>query len=674
MATSASADTLSFYGTPGTIDMPNAYVMNDGEVALTSAGFGQTLRNTFAFQITPRLTGTFRYSYIGGFNTNGSDRYDRSFDVSYQVLRETARRPAVAVGLRDFGGTGIYSGEYVAATKSLGDVTVTGGLGWGRFAGRNAIDAPLALLDERFETRPSASEGGIDTTGQLDFGAWFRGDASPFAGVSWAATDKLTVVAEYSPDLYVRETAAGSDTPRSSPLNFGVQYQFDSGVTLGAYALAGEDFGLSLSYIVDPGKGRVPGTAGPAPRPIYPRSAVANSDPVSALRAGLSAAGLGVENIDISANHARISIVNGTYLTTAQAIGRASRAMANSLPAGVEVLDITMLQFGMPIGTVTINRSDLEDLEFDPDNAWKGLTRARFADSGPASRSDELPDLYPGFGVTLSPYFTPSLFDPQRPLRYETGLRLNGFYSPAPGFVVQGEIRQPLYSTITGNRRGSNSVVERVRSDSLLYFQDTDLDLTNLTATAFQRPAENLFSRVTVGYLERAYGGVSAEVLWYPINSPLAVGAELNYALERDFDGGFGFQEYKTLTGHVSAYYDIGNGFLAQVDAGRYLAGDWGATIGLDREFDNGVRIGAFFTLTDMPFEDFGEGSFDKGIRVSVPVNWLGGPPTQRRIGRTIRPVVRDGGARVFSPNRLYGLTRSTRGTEATDNWGLFWR
>ena len=45
-----------------------------------------------------------------------------------------------------------------------------------------------------------------------------------------------------------------------------------------------------------------------------------------------------------------------------------------------------------------------------------------------------------------------------------------------------------------------------------------------------------------------------------------------------------------------------------KVDAGRYLAGDWGATFALDREFDNGWKVGAYFTLTDMPFDEFGEG------------------------------------------------------------------
>ena len=31
--------------------------------------------------------------------------------------------------------------------------------------------------------------------------------------------------------------------------------------------------------------------------------------------------------------------------------------------------------------------------------------------------------------------------------------------------------------------------------------------------------------------------------------------------------------------------------------------------------------MGAFYTITDVTFEEFGEGSFDKGIYISVPIS-----------------------------------------------------
>jgi hypothetical protein len=84
--------------------------------------------------------------------------------------------------------------------------------------------------------------------------------------------------------------------------------------------------------------------------------------------------------------------------------------------------------------------------------------------------------------------------------------------------------------------------------------------------------------------------------------------------------------------------------------------------------------VGAFATLTDVPFDEFGEGSFDKGIRFSVPVDWLTGSASQGGYGTTIRPVLRDGGARLDVRNRLYGVVRDSHTTELEDRWGKFWR
>ena len=170
------------------------------------------------------------------------------------------------------------------------------------------------------------------------------------------------------------------------------------------------------------------------------------------------------------------------------------------------------------------------------------------------------------------------------------------------------------------------------------------------------------------------YGGASAEVLWKKPENPYAIGAELNYVQKRDRDDIFGFDDYSVLTGHVSGYMDFGNGFHGQLDVGRYLAGDWGATVTLDREFNNGWRVGAYATLTDVPFEEFGEGSFDKGIRLSLPVDWFVGEPTKETRNFNINSLSRNGGARVNVGGRLYERVRSAQQNELETRWGRYWR
>lgn len=669
-----NAEQLSFYGTPGLIEMPAAQTLGDGTLAFTTAMAGATVRNTLTFQMTPRVFGTFRYSILDDFDGVGIDRYDRSFDLHVQLAHERDWRPALAVGLRDFGGTGIYSSEYLVATKSFGpNVSVTSGLGWGRLAERDPFQSPLALIAETFETRPDVGAGGIQQTGQLDTGAWFRGDVALFGGVEWQLNDHLTLLAEYSSDLYALETTQGIADVQS-PFNFGLNYTFDNGIGLGAYSMYGQDVGVVLSYAFDPQNRPIPGGLDNAPPAMIPHDSAAShswqqGDP-NPLQQALIAQGLRIEQVEITAESATLTIENTLWHSQAQALGRAARVLANATPPNVDDFRITLSENGLPITTARLSRRDVLDLEFDLNGAAQLLTRTRFEDAIGAPLVDRTGQVE----VSLQPYTSFSLFDPDQPLRGDVGLRLNARLRPASDLLISGEIRQPLWSNIDDATRQSNSTIRHVRSDTVRYAQESELELNNLTISKFFRPGPDLFGRVTLGYLEPMYGGLSSELLWFPLDSPLALGAELNYVMQRDFDILFDFQDYSTFTGHVSAYYDFDNGYHGRLDVGRYLAGDWGATLALDREFNNGFKVGGFFTLTDVSFDDFGEGSFDKGIRIEIPTSWLTGQPSRGSDTHVIRPVLRDGGARLDVNDRLYESVRAARVPALQDSWARFFR
>ncbi len=295
-----------------------------------------------------------------------------------------------------------------------------------------------------------------------------------------------------------------------------------------------------------------------------------------------------------------------------------------------------------------------------------------FQNAGPLSKDADFSDeLYPAFATSISPYAAPAYFDPDQPFRLDVGLDFSASYAPAPGWIVSGTIRQRLWGNVADGR-ASNSVLPRVRTDQVEYAQ-FDTTLENLYVARNWKPAPDLYARATFGLLESNFGGISGEVLWKPVNSRLALGVEGNYVKQRDFDQRFSFRDYSVFTGHASAYYEAPHGFLVQVDAGRYLAGDYGATFGIDKVFNNGWSVGGFFTLTDVSAEDFGEGSFDKGFRFRIPLGWMLGKPNRRGYGLTIRPTQRDGGQRVAVPGRLYGSIRAAHRSSLQNQRARFW-
>ena len=667
--------TLGFYGTPGLIDMPTAQSMPDGDMSLTVNHYGEVLRNTLTFQITPRLSGTFRYSWLNGFapSSGEEDLYDRSFDLRYRFLDEGTYMPAMAVGLQDFGGTGVFAGEYVVATKTITPkLTVTGGIGWGRLGSSGGFDNPLGVIADGFKTRPR-----FNATGEVALNTFFRGDAALFGGVEYRPTPRLGFKLEYSSDAYTQETARlGFD--RKSPFNLSATYRFANGADLTAAYLHGSAVGVMLNYTLNPRRPAVPTGTEPAGPAVVPRGqslALVGSDLDRTARAALAAEGQDLIALTVAGNRARLKLRNTRFNAEPEALGRAARAMTGLLSPDVETISIVSVsEGGMALSEVSFQRRDLEELEMALDGSWQSFARAKITDAPGRDGAGLLADAYPAFDFSPKAYLSPTYFDPDSPFRYDAGIELNAAFRPAPGWVLSGQIRQPLAGNRNDVTRTSESVLPHVRSDGGLYDKAADLEITYLTGEYFFRPGRNLYGRVTAGYLERMYGGVSTELLWKPVTGHLALGAELNYAVQRDFDVLFGFQDYDIVTGHASLYYDMGKGYRAQIDAGRYLAGDWGATVSLDREFENGFTVGAFFTLTDVSFDDFGEGSFDKGIRVTIPITWLSGDPGRGTFSQTIRPVLRDGGARLEVRNRLYDVTRGSHANELQEDWGRFWR
>ena len=169
--------THNLFGMTGLIDTPTADMQPDGQVSLTSSYFGGNLRTTLGVQFLPGVEGAFRYSAIDNFFTDGSTLYDRSFDIKIRLIEESENWPSISIGLQDFLGTGIYSGEYIVATKgfefgAFGDLRVTGGIGWGRFASGSNMPNPFCEASDRFCDR----SGSTGTGGTVNFGQFFRGE------------------------------------------------------------------------------------------------------------------------------------------------------------------------------------------------------------------------------------------------------------------------------------------------------------------------------------------------------------------------------------------------------------------------------------------------------------------------------------------------------------------
>ena len=87
-------------------------------------------------------------------------------------------------------------------------------------------------------------------------------------------------------------------------------------------------------------------------------------------------------------------------------------------------------------------------------------------------------------------------------MRAEAGVQLDVSYRPSPGLTFSGRFRYPVAGNIGGSDRVSDSRIEPVRTNAVRYARESDLEINRLTAEYMFRPGEDLFGRVSGGYLE----------------------------------------------------------------------------------------------------------------------------------------------------------------------------
>lgn len=643
----------SDYGTTGAIDTPTARMAPDGTLSINISHDNYWDAYSLTYQALPWLETTFRYAGLN--NTQHWDKYeikfdeywDRNYAIKIRLLEESTYLPALAVGIRDLVGSGLLGAEYVVASKQWQNLDLSLGFGWGRLADNSDISNPLGKLHHNFFDRPQSI--GIEDTGKFRPEIFFSGEnIGVFGSLSYRfANLPLTLAMEYNGDEYFWESLGGLPAP-SSPLSYGVTWHIDPNIDVRLSHQHLDILGVGLRFKLD--------TKAPAGKfipPVYQSAATLDA---SAFPAGfnpnswydrflydMERSSLFVIKADIEVSHKRaiIEIANETFPSWQDALEHAYYLADLHLPAYVTHIHFVINEHGHSVHTIAVPR----DAQFSTDLDQQIMAATIL--STPQHSTNFVKDKI-FVDVGLGQRFM--LFDPDNPLSYQLFAKLFTKVNLSNSWSIRSMYRINIKNNFSQLARESNSVLPHVRSDALRYLQNGESGLSHLfvenRATFSDMPA--LHYRMYAGILEDMYSGVGAEMLYQPHDSRVAFGLSATWAKKRDYDAKFGHLNYQTVTGHASVYWTTPiSGYDVALHAGRYLAKDVGTTLELRRTFTNGWQVGMWATLTNVSSEEFGEGSFDKGIFFRIPFD-SGFNNYRKSISTTrIRPVQRDGGARL---------------------------
>ena len=612
------------HGSIGLINIPTARFFSE-------SSFGFTVYDGNPDQKVTLTSFPFEWLEASFFYTNIQDKpycvydfdpvcaqdfKDKGFNFKLR-LKEEGFLPAIAVGINDIGGTGLYGSEYLVASYGINKTDFHFGLGWGQLNGsKESFKNPFGIINDSFYERPADVEG---KGGQFQPSRYFSGNTvSPFFGITHAINEKYLVKFEYDTTLTPGKIGYKE---AENDFSFGLDFSLSKNFTIGISTERGNSTSIRFAYKNNPKISK--------PRYEYKNSnhKDSDSDYVRFIR-NLNENGIAVNKILEGSDQLGIQISQFRHPNLDVIDEIINRAAYN---AGLN----KPVKANLTIADLQAKTEFDESFEKNSKLIYQRQVKKKFKTN---TRLDFRP-----FLASREEFFKGAIM-----------IENISEYSFLDNFFFSSNIKYSLADNFDDLKYPPvDTYPAQVRSDIKDYLVNYDegIIIGRAQFDYYLSLKKNHHAMLTAGILEEMFNGIGFEYLYFEEDSNYAIGFEVFEVKKRDYKMRFDTLDYKNVTGHLNFYYRNYKRipFDAKISYGEYLAGDEGVTIDLSRSFVNGTKFGVFASFTDVSADQFGEGSFDKGIYFNIPV-------FGNLINYSWRPLTKDPGAKLIRKNTLHDL------------------
>ncbi len=687
------------FGGVGLLQMPSGRMAREGEFTFGGSFNNEYNHGSVSLQLLPWLESTIRYTMVQDLLYNSDESYsgdtkytDKGIDFKIRFLEESYWLPETSIGVRDFGGTGLFDGEFIAATKRFGSVDLTLGAGWGYLGQSGNMTNPFCKVKDSFCTRPTDTKG---TGGSVDYERWFKGPMAIFGGIEYQTPyQPLRLKLEYDSNDYSGDypvTRGEVDMTQHTPWNVGLSYKVSDWADLKISYQRGDT--LTLGFNLSTNFSDATPTWREQPKVDYKPGVNAASPDWQQVSAQLDN-NAGYEHAEVQASEQNITVrgEQKKYRDLDLAHERAGLLLSQNRSDSVSTY--TLIETNRDL---EISKTQYDADKFDQvvNNEYIGakLADAKISKDEQKEIGNEqmLASQYDALSYGISPTLSQSFGGPESFYLYALGITGSAGYRLSSNVELSGS----LYLNIVDNYDRYNYVEEsphidnfstpRVRTLFRAYVHDNPVRMSRLQMTWFDQLGDNVFVQGYGGYLESMFAGVGGEVLYRQSNANWAISADANLVSQRDpnswfatysddyfvYDGGCPNNVLKPdcaarvlsqgQTGFINMYYmpewNFLKNTLIKVGAGQFLGQDRGARFDFSKQFDSGVIAGAYASLSNLTSEEFGEGSFTKGFYISIPFDIMTVKPSTNRARFDWQPITRDGGQMLNRKYQLFNMT-----------------
>ena len=618
-------NTYNNHGVVGLINMPTARFYEESAHGITLYDGTPDQKITLSSNPFDWMEASFFYTSLQNKNYCGAsydpvcrqDYKDKGFNFKLR-LKEEGIFPAIAIGFNDLAGTGLYSSEYVVGSYGLNNIDIHFGLGYGTMnQSKNSINNPLEYLSDRFKNRPAQYE---DKGGQFQPSRYFSGEkASPFYGISYSINKKILL--KFERDTTANNGFINYDIP-SSDFSFGLDYAINDNFSIGISHERGIYTSLKFIYKNNPKYS--------VEKYQYKEASVSeDSNRYTKLIKNLEENGIGVNKISETASSIGIELTQFVH----PGIGLIE-----------EIIDSSARDAG-------INKNIKKDIKIADLRAISEIEDSFEKNSELIYEREKTRSFNTNTGIKFRPFLASREEFFKGALLLENDSEFifkdNLIFSSNLKYSIADNFDDLIYPPV-------NVFPAQVRSDIKDYLKNMNKGGVLIGRAQLDyhiTPKKNHHLMFSGGIFEDMFSGYGFEYLYFKYDTNYAIGFELFNVKKRDYEWRFGTLDYENITGSVNFYYrNYGSiPFDMKLSHGEYLAGDFGTTIEFSRTFENGTKFGAFASNTDVTSEQFGEGTFDKGIFFNIPIYG-------NFINYTWRPLTKDPGAKLNRKNSLHDL------------------
>ncbi len=652
--------------------VPSARMDKTGTIRAGLSTLDPYMHGYIGVQIAPALYINFRQSAETSNIIKKAQRLYPGIDAKLRIVKEGSYRPEISIGLQSMVGHKKMAGEYIALSKTYNNLDFTVGLGWGRMGSAGKISNPLKGLSSHFGKDKDISGEAPNTPAN-----WFTGDKiGLFAGMEYFTPyEGLSLKLDYGADSYKIEKNT-SDYKVASLWGIGLSYNYKDWANASLGIQGTDKIFANISLKSAPLKWPFTHKKYDKPKAFY-KQRTRNLNIVAmrqdAENDGLELGGITVKN---KAVYADLKLLEKA--PAPQQVGRAVRHIAMHAGEEIEEINITPYNKALRGARIKIMRRDVENSvnnkNISPQEIWKNtgfVVSDKQNSQGQYFLSTKGINTDKSFTISLENQF--SLSEEDSGILYRSSALVKKTSSPFFGIITGATLRLNLSDNLEKIEKLRPIAQNPVRSD-IYNFAKKRVSIEN-TYMAYAHSFTPEFHAIAMaGYLEEFYSGIGGEILYRPLSSRFALGAEIWNITRRDPASalGLGLKRDNITSGFINSWYDLPyQNITVHAKAGRFLANDIGIALSIEKIFKNGAKINSMISLSNYSEADLfgGTTSAYHSLNLTLPLGSIKYIPQGSELSTQIAPFGRDIGQSLNAPLRLFDLTENFTLDHMADHW-----